>query len=110
MLFRKKIDRYGTDCQFAGKIDDETMVCQFCGIVPSDHRCRRFRRIAGSGGSGGAGASQVRREPVYYTVRKGDSLWAIAKGRGMALSDLIALNPQIRNPNRIYPGEKVRVR
>ena len=34
MLFRKKIDRYCTYCQFAGKIDDETMVCQFCGIVP----------------------------------------------------------------------------
>ena len=68
------------------------------------------RRVAGGGGSGGAGASQVRQEPVYYTVRKGDTLWAIAKGRGMALSDLIALNPQIRNPNRIYPGEKVRVR
>ncbi len=29
MLFRKKIDRYCTYCQFAGKIDDETMVCQF---------------------------------------------------------------------------------
>ena len=43
MLFRKKIDRYCTYCQFAGKIDDETMVCQFCVIVPSDHRCRRFR-------------------------------------------------------------------
>ena len=43
MLFRKKIDRYCTYCQFAGKIDDEMMVCQFCGIVPSGHRCRRFR-------------------------------------------------------------------
>ena len=60
-------------------------------------------------GSGGAGASQARQEPVYYTVRKGDTLWAIAKGRGMTLAALIALNPQIRNPNRIYPGEKVRV-
>ena len=68
-----------------------------------------FRRIAGSGGSGAAGASQVRQEPVYYTVRKGDTRWAIAKGRGMTLAALIALNPQIRNPNRIYPGEKVRV-
>ena len=68
-----------------------------------------FRRVAGNSGSGGAGASQARQEPVYYTVRKGDTLWAIAKGRGMTLAALIALNPQIRNPNRIYPGEKVRV-
>ena len=58
---------------------------------------------------GGAEAAPARREPVYYTVRKGDTLWGIAKGRGMVLSALIALNPQIRNPNRIYPGDRVRV-
>ena len=43
VLFRKKIERYCSYCQFAGKIDEETMICQFCGIVPCDHRCRRFR-------------------------------------------------------------------
>lgn len=43
MLFRKKIDRYCAYCQFAGKIDDEKMICQKSGIVPADHRCRKFR-------------------------------------------------------------------
>lgn len=43
LLFRKKIDRYCTYCQFAGKIDEETMVCQYHGIVPSGHHCRKFR-------------------------------------------------------------------
>lgn len=43
MLFRKKIERFCTYCQFAGKIDEETMICQYCGIVPCDHHCRRFR-------------------------------------------------------------------
>ena len=43
MLFRKKIDRYCTYCQFAGRVDDHTMICQKCGIVPAEHRCRRFR-------------------------------------------------------------------
>lgn len=43
MLFRKKIDRYCTYCQFAGKLDDETMVCQKCGIVPAEHQCRKFK-------------------------------------------------------------------
>ena len=43
MLFRKKIDRYCTYCQFAGRVDEETMVCQHYGIVPCDHRCRKFR-------------------------------------------------------------------
>lgn len=43
MLFRKKIDRFCTYCAHAGKIDADAMVCQYCGIVPSTHHCRRFR-------------------------------------------------------------------
>lgn len=44
-----------------------------------------------------------------YTVKKGDTLWGIAKRYGVALKTLIAWNPQIKNPNLIYPGEQVRV-
>ena len=43
MLFRKKVERYCTYCVFAGKLDDETMICKKCGVVPATHRCRRFR-------------------------------------------------------------------
>ena len=44
-----------------------------------------------------------------YTVQPGDTLWAIAAARGMTLSELLALNPGIANPNLIRAGEKVRV-
>ena len=43
MLFRKNIERYCSYCQFAGRIDDRTMICRLCGVVPCEHRCRRFR-------------------------------------------------------------------
>lgn len=43
MLFRKKVDRYCTYCKFAGKINDDQVICQKCGIVPASHKCRRFR-------------------------------------------------------------------
>lgn len=43
MLFRKKIDRNCAYCQFAGKVDDETMICQKYGFVPAAHHCRKFR-------------------------------------------------------------------
>lgn len=43
MLFRKKIQRLCTYCVFSGKIDDEKVICQKCGIVPAGHHCRRFR-------------------------------------------------------------------
>lgn len=43
MLFRKKTDRYCAHCAFAGKVSEEEMICQKCGIVPTNHHCRRFR-------------------------------------------------------------------
>lgn len=43
MLFRRNIERYCAYCQFSGKIDDESVVCQFCGVVSAAHHCRRFR-------------------------------------------------------------------
>jgi hypothetical protein len=43
MLFRKKIERNCAYCVYAGKLNDESMICRKCGIVPATHRCRRFR-------------------------------------------------------------------
>lgn len=64
----------------------------------------------GSGTTQTAQAAQtIQTIPVYYQVVKGDTLWAIASRYGMALSDLIALNPQIKNPNLIHIGDEVRV-
>ena len=55
----------------------------------------------------GTGSAPVRAEQAVYTVRKGDTLWGIAKRCGVALTALIAANPGIKNPNLIYPGDKV---
>ena len=56
---------------------------------------------AASGSSGG--------ETAVYTVKKGDTLWGIAGRYGVSLTALIAANPQIKNPNLIYPGDRVRI-
>ena len=39
-------------------------------------------------------------------MRKGETLWGIAWRYGVALTALIAANPQIKNPNLIYPGDQ----
>lgn len=44
-----------------------------------------------------------------YTVKRSDTLWGIAKRFGVSLTALIAANPQIKNPNLIYPGNEVRL-
>lgn len=47
---------------------------------------------------------------LWHTVVKGESLWVIAKAYDTTVADLLALNPDIRNPNLILVGQKVRVR
>ena len=49
----------------------------------------------------------AKQELSVYFVRKGDSLWGIAKRHGVTLTALISANPQIKNPNLIYPGDRV---
>ena len=63
-----------------------------------------------SGGEQAASADKTAEETsAVYTVRKGDTLWGIAKRYGVTLTALIAANPQIKNPNLIYPGDRVRI-
>ena len=45
----------------------------------------------------------------WHTVAKGDTLWALAQRYGLSLHQLVALNPQLKNPNLIRVGEEVRV-
>lgn len=42
-----------------------------------------------------------------HTVKSGDTMWAIAKRNKMSLKQLVEKNPQIKNPNLIYPGNKI---
>lgn len=42
-----------------------------------------------------------------YTVVKGDSMWKIAVKFEIGVSELIAANPQIKNPSLIYVGQKI---
>ncbi|MEK3766129.1 CAP domain-containing protein [Solibacillus sp. FSL K6-4121] len=42
-----------------------------------------------------------------YTVKSGDTLWKIASKNQIGLSELIALNPTLKNPDMIYVGDKI---
>lgn len=56
-----------------------------------------------------AATTTIETEPVYYTVVKGDCMWKIANRYGVTLKRLLALNPQVKNPNLIYVGDRIRV-
>lgn len=48
-------------------------------------------------------------EEIRHRVQAGDTLWAIAAAYGTTVEAVLALNPDIRNPNLIYAGQEVRV-
>jgi nucleoid-associated protein YgaU len=56
---------------------------------------------------GGAG------EPVFHTVEKGDTLWAIAEktmGNGSKYTEIFEANkPMLSHPDKIYPGQVLRI-
>lgn len=65
------------------------------------------RSTGSAAGAEGSGAGQT---PVWHTVARGDTLWAIARRYSTTVAVIVALNPALRNPNLILPGQKVRVR
>lgn len=40
-----------------------------------------------------------------YRVVKGDTMWKLSRSFGTTLEELIAANPQIKNPSLIYPND-----
>lgn len=65
--------------------------------------------VSGSGNNTSAGAAA---SPVIedYTIKRGDTLGAIAKKYGCTVAELVAANSdRIKNPNRIYAGWKLKI-
>ncbi len=45
---------------------------------------------------------------IVYTVKRGNTLWEIAKKYNVTVNHIVVLN-NIKNPNLIFPGEKLRI-
>ncbi len=52
-------------------------------------------------------------DPVFHTVEKGDTLWAISTlhlGNGARYNEIFEANtPMLKNPDAIYPGQVLRI-
>ncbi len=89
------------------------------GLADRQAYYARAQQAIGSGNGGNAPQAPVDTPPSApggsppsgagrsHTVRSGDTLSAIAAANGVSLSSLIQANPQISNPNLIYPGQTV---
>ena len=46
---------------------------------------------------------------LSHTVAPGDTMWKLAVKYRVGTSEIIAANPQVANPNLIYPGQVVKL-
>lgn len=69
----------------------------------------QFSNDAGSWGKATQPPTHPSPSPVYYTVKPGDTLSGIAARYGTTQAELVNLN-NIKNPNLIYAGQRIRVK
>lgn len=70
---------------------------EFCEAAPAEI-------VQGTAVRGAADAARR-----YYLVQSGQTLWHVCSSCGLTMQQLLALNPQIANPNDVQSGERVRI-
>lgn len=45
--------------------------------------------------------------PLIYVVKKRDNIYQLAKCFNISMKELLQVNPHIKNPDMIYPGDKI---
>jgi len=70
-----------------------------------------FGAIVGIGGTGAAVSiiDKILKDTKPYTIKKGDTLSEIARDNGTTLKAIQEANPQIKDLNKIRPGQEIKM-
>ncbi|MCB1497252.1 MAG: peptidoglycan-binding protein LysM [Bauldia sp.] len=113
---KKEIDKYdlGSDKIDVTVAGDKVLLK---GEAPSQEALEKI--VLAAGNVEGVGkvetdvAAPEAREPVFHTVKKGESLWKIAEehyGKGSRYTEIFEANrPMLSDPDKIYPGQTLRI-
>ena len=107
--------QWAGSCSFAGscgiwQYSSKGVVPGISGRVDLDYAYQDFPSIIVKGGFNGYAPKTSPQTKLYYTVVSGDTLSDIAQKYGTSLASILKLNPGIKNPNVIYPGQKIRMK
>lgn len=72
-----------------------------------ERRSKRYNRMIASEINRG---KIIKNPSVYYTVKKGDTLWKVAQVTGVPMSTIIRTNRHITKRRQILPGDKLAIR
>ena len=72
-----------------------------------DYVAYAFEFCEGSGGGVLSAADTAAKG--YYVMQVADTLWSVAQRYDLRLRELLAMNPEIANPNHVRAGQKVRI-
>jgi membrane-bound lytic murein transglycosylase D len=70
-------------------------------------RKRTYNRVIASNINRG---KLIKKPTVFYTVKKGDTLWRVAQRTGVPMSTIIRTNSHIVKKRMILPGDKLAIR
>lgn len=90
----------------AGEVDLFRMLHQLQAMTAAT-RDQVVAKLLHPGQNGGAEAEAAAEPARTHTVQPGDSLSKIAKAHGVSLQQVIAANPQVKNPDLIHPREVI---
>lgn len=76
----------------------------------SSKKTRRDRRYNRSIASYSKKGKLIKNPSVFYTVRKGDTLWRVAQRTGVPMSTIIRSNRHIIKRRSILPGDRLAIR
>ena len=72
-----------------------------------DYVAYAFEFCEGSGGGVLSAAGTAAKG--YYVMQEADTLWSVAQRYDLRMRELLAMNPEIANPNHVRAGQKVRI-
>lgn len=111
-VLQKEVADLGLDTKGADiKVDGDKVVVSGGDMTPEE----REKVILAVGNVEGVAAveADTSHDPVFHTVEKGDTLWAIAEktlGNGARYKEIFEANrPMLSDPDKIYPGQTLRI-